>query len=246
VSNIFLIAGKEFRSYLKSPMAYIVTCIFLLATGFLFVFYLTSTSYTDTSIRGFVDPGSGLFGVSGPILMLLFAAIITMRLLAEEKKLGTWELLLTSPVRDTEVVAGKFLGSLGVMVGMLVLTLYYPIILKTMGDPDFGPILASYIGLILFGSAVLAIGIFASSLTSNQLVAAVVSGGILFALWFIGIISQTAPKGLQQVLGYISLSSHFPSFVVGIIDTRDVVYYLSITVLFLFLAVRSLESSRWN
>lgn len=247
MNKITLIASKEFRSYLKSPMAYIVTCIFLVLTGVFFIFYLTSTNYNDTSIRGFVDPLS-VFGLSGygNIFFLLFAAIITMRLLAEEKKLGTWELLLTSPVRDTEIIIGKFLGSLGILFGMLILTLYYPVLLMVLGDPDLGPIWTSYLGLFLFGSAALAVGLFASSLTSNQIVAAVVSGGILFALWFIGIIAKNMPTAIQQVLNYISLSNHFPNFVVGIIDTRDVVYYLSITALFLYMAIRSLETGRWS
>jgi len=247
VSKTLTIAGKEFRSYLKSPMAYIITSIFLVLTGAFFVFYFSSTNYNDTSLRGFVDPLS-IFGLSGygNIFVLLFAAIISMRLLSEEKKLGTWELLLTSPVRDTEVVIGKFLGSLGILVGMLVLTLYYPIMLMVLGDPDIGPMVTAYLGLFLFGSSALAIGIFASSLTSNQIVAAVVSGGIMFGLWFIGVIANTMPQAFQKILSYISLSGHFPNFVVGIIDTRDIIYYLSITVLFLFMAVRSLETNRWG
>lgn len=247
MDNIFLIAGKEFRSYLKTPMAYIVTCIFLVLSGVFFVFYLSTNGYNDTSIRGFSDP-LGLFGLPGygNIFFMLFASIITMRLLSEEKKLGTWELLLTSPVKDSDLILGKYLGSLGIFTGMLALTLYYPVILMIFGDPDTGPFWSSYLGLFLFGGASLAVGTFASSLTSNQVISAVVAGGILFGLWFLGILAQSLPTALAKVVGYISFSSHFPSFIVGIIDTRDVVYYLSIAVLFIYLGIRSLETSRWN
>ena len=172
MKNTSTIALKELRAYLTSPMAYIVTGIFLVLTGTFFTTYLASTQYNDTSIKGFLNTGS--------ILILLFAAVLTMRLIAEERKMGTWELLLTAPVRDSEVIVGKFLSSLGILVGMLILTLYYPILLEIFGDPDWGPISTSYLGLFLLGSASLAVGIFASSLTSNQIVAAVVAGGILF------------------------------------------------------------------
>ncbi|HLB28172.1 MAG TPA: ABC transporter permease, partial [Dehalococcoidales bacterium] len=157
MKNTLAIAGKEFKSYLASPMAYVVTGIFLAATGF---FFGTSPStYTETSLSGFLQ--------AGVILILLFAPLLTMRLLAEERKLGTMELLLTAPVRDSEVILGKFLGSVIILTVMLGLTLYYPLLLKIFGDPDIGPIVTGYIGLLLIGYAALAIGIFASSLTSN-------------------------------------------------------------------------------
>jgi len=238
VKNTGTIALKEIKSYLTSPMAYIVTGIFLVLTGTFFTTYLAGTAYSDTSIRGFVE--------SSQLLLLLFAAILTMRLIAEERKLGTWELLLTAPVRDTEVVLGKFLGSLAVLVTMLVLTLYYPILLEGLGDPDWGPIGTSYLGLFLLGSTALAVGIFASSLTSNQIVAAVIAGGILAALWLVGMAGGTAPEALGEVLSYLSLSYHFNDFIRGVVDTRAIIYYLSVTALFLYLAIRSLETSRWG
>jgi ABC-2 type transport system permease protein len=238
VKSIRIICGKELRSYLNSPMAYVVTAIFLALSGTFFAVYLASTSYADTSIRGFL-------GVA-QYLILLFSAVLTMRLVAEERKLGTWELLLTVPVRDVEIVVGKFLSGLVVLAGMLALTFYYPILLIVLGDPDLGPIATSYLGLFLLGAASLAAGIFASSLTSNQLVSAVVAGGLLFALWFLGVAASFAPGALGELLSYLSLSSHFPDFVRGIVDTRAVVYYVSITALFLFLAVRSTEADRWR
>ncbi len=238
MKHIGIIFCKEVRAYLTSPMAYIVTAIFLLLAGAFFTTYLATTNYLDTSIRGFLN--------AGQFLILLFAAVLTMRLIAEEKKLGTWELVLTAPVRDSEIILGKFLGSLAVLTGMLALTLYYPLLLIVFGDPDLGPIGTSYCGLFLLGCAALAVGIFTSSLTSNQIVAAVVTGGILFALWFLGRAGQLVPGALGALLSDLSLSHHFPDFIRGIVDTRAIVYYLSITALFLYLAVRSLETGRWG
>ncbi len=236
MKNTTTIALREFKSYLASPMAYVVTGIFLVLTGFFFS--ISSDTYYETSIRGFLGIGS--------ILLLLLASVLTMRLLAEERKMGTLELLLTAPVRDSEVIAGKFLGSLGMLTAMLVLTFYYPLLLMWFGDPDWGPIATGYLGLFLLGGASLAVGLFASSLTSNQLVAAVVAGGILGALWFAGAAADLLPEALGEVINYVSLSYHFPDFMRGMIDTRGIIYYLSITVLFLFLAIRSLENSRWS
>ena len=234
--NTITIALKEFKSYLASPMAYIVTGIFLALTGVFFAF--SPATYFETSIRGFQEASS--------LLLLLLASVLTMRLLAEERKLGTMELLLTAPVRDSEVILGKFLGSLGMLALMLVLTLYYPLMLIVFGDPDMGPIGTGYLGLFLLGCAALAVGIFASSLTSNQIVAAVVAGGILFALWFIGMAAGALPEALGEVIGFLSLSHYTSDFMRGIVDTRGIVYYLSIATLFLFLAIRSLENSRWS
>lgn len=236
--NVGTIARKELASYLGSPMAYVVTAVFLALSGAFFSSYLASTHYADTSIRGFLD--------AAQILILLFAAVLTMRQVAEERKLGTWELLLTVPVKDAEIVLGKFLGSLAVLCGMLVLTFYYPILLMAFGDPDLGPMATSYLGLLLLGSASLAVGIFASSLAANQIVSAVVAEGILFALWFAGAASGIAPPALGRVLSFLSLSAHLSDFVIGIVDTRAVLYYLSVTALFLFLATRSVQADRWR
>jgi ABC-2 type transport system permease protein len=234
-----LIARREFRVYLTSPMAYIVACVFLVLMGALFVWYLNDTDYSDTSIVGYLD-------IWGNLVLMLFAAVLAMRLIAEEKKLGTWELLLTAPLRDTEVVLGKFLGSLGMLVSMLILTLYFPLLLWIFGDPDVGPIVTSYLGLFLLGAASLSIGLFASSVTSNQIVAAVIAGGILAILYFIGMAGNNITGAIGDILSYISLYHHFPAFTIGIIDTQAIVYYLSITALFLFLTIRSIETSRWS
>ncbi|MFC1860235.1 ABC transporter permease [Chloroflexota bacterium] len=237
MKNTATIALKEFKSYLSSPMAYVVTGIVLALTGFLFT--TSESTYYETSIRG-------LWAFWGILLLLLLASVLTMRLLAEERKMGTLELLLTAPVRDSEVILGKFLGCLGIFAVMLVLTLYYPLLLWVFGDPDWGPIATTYLGLFLFGCTSLAVGLFASSLTSNQIVAAVVSGGILFTLWFVSMLAKFLPEDLGEIVSYFSLYHHFPDFTTGVVDTRGIIYYLSITVLFLFLAIRSLENSRWR
>ena len=236
--RIALICGKEIGTYLSSPMAYIVSAIFIALSGASFTTYLAQTSYSDTSIRGFLE--------TGQLLILLFSALLTMRLISEERKLGTWELLLTAPVREYEIVLGKFFSCLLVLAGMLILTLYFPLLLLIFGDPDIGPILTSYLGLFLLGSASVAIGIFASSLTPNQIVSAVVAGGILFGLWFLGMVGSLIPEPLGEILSYFSLSEHFPGFVRGVVDTRDLVYYLSVTAVFLVLSVRSIETERWR
>ena len=238
MSYIGVISWKELKSYLTSPMAYVVSAVFLAISGFSFVAYLAGTNYADTSLRGFVE--------AGQYLVLVFAALLTMRLVAEERRSGTWELMLTVPVTETQIVLGKFLGSLALLVGMLFLTLYYPFLLVVFGDPDVGPIVSGYLGLLLLGSAALSVGVFASSLTSSQLVSAVVAGGVLFGLWFLGPAGAYAPEGVAGLLADISLSSHFPGFARGVIDTQAVVYYLSVTALFLFLAVRSVQADRWR
>jgi ABC-2 type transport system permease protein len=238
LKKITLICSKELGTYLSSPMAYIVSAIFIALSGASFTTYLAQSSYSDTSIRGFLE--------TAQLLILLFSALLTMRLISEERKLGTWELILTAPVREYEIVLGKFFSSLIVLAGMLILTLYFPVLLVIFGDPDTGPILTSYLGLLLLGSASLAIGIFASSLTPNQIVSAVVAGGVLFGLWFLGMVGNLIPQPVGEILSYFSLSQHFTGFVRGIVDTRDVVYYLSVTAVFLFLSVRSIETERWR
>jgi len=236
--NARIICGRELGAYLSSPMAYVVTAVFMVICGASFSMYLAGTSYVDTSITGFVN--------AAQLLILLFSAVITMRLVAEERKLGTWELLLTAPVRETEIIAGKFLGCLAVLAGMLALTLYFPFLLLLYGDPDLGAIATSYLGLLLLGCASLSIGIFASTLTSNQIVSAVVAVGILCGLWFIGVAGDLATGGLKEALTYLSLSGHFADFTRGIVDTRAVVYYLGVTGLFLYCAAGSVEAGRWR
>lgn len=238
MKNTLTIGLKEFRSYLASPMAYLVIAVFLIFTGAFFTLLspFNSPTFNETSLKGFLQPAS--------IMLLLFGPLLTMRLVAEERKLGTIELLMTAPVRDSEIIFGKFLGGVGILLVMLVLTVYYPVMLYAFGDPDAGPIITGYLGLFLLGCVSLSIGTFSSSLTSNQLLAAVVGGGILVAFWFVGLGTDFLPSGLKEIVSYISLSSYSPDFMKGVLDTRAVVYYLSVAALFLFLGIRSLENSR--
>jgi ABC-2 type transport system permease protein len=169
-----------------------------------------------------------------------------MRLFAEEKKSGTIELLLTYPVRDGEVLLGKYLAALTVFVAMLALTLAYPLIVAWVTPVEWGPLATGYLGLLLQGAAFIAIGILISSLTENQIVAAVATFGTLLIFWVIAWASDSAGGNLGRVLSHLSLTEHFDSFAKGVIDTKDLIYYLNLTILALFLTLRSLESKRWR
>lgn len=233
------IASKELRTYLSSPMAYVVTALFLFMSGY-FGFAPDLFSTQLARLDGFFYFAS--------FLLVLLAPILTMRLLAEEQKLGTLELLLTAPVRDHEVVLGKFLASVGILAAMLFTTFYYPVLLLLFARPDIGPMLSGYFGLLLLGAAFLAIGVLASSLSSNQIVAAVLGFGILLAFSFAHLalgFAQNVP-GAAAVLSYVSLSANFTDFVRGVIDTKAVIYYLSFIAVALFFTVRSLETRRWR
>ncbi|MBI2918396.1 MAG: ABC transporter permease subunit [Chloroflexi bacterium] len=228
------IAKREVRTYFTSPIAYVVTAVFLVVTGYFFAADLLTRQMAN--LRGFLSPGS--------FVLLLVTPLLTMRLFAEEQKLGTLELLLTNPVRDIEVVMGKYLGSLFTLLVMLVLTLYYPLLLRMFGDPDLGPILTGYLGLFLLGSAMIAVGLLASSVTANQIVAAVLGLGILILLWVVGSVGTAGALG--SLLDYVALPRHFTDFTLGVIDTKSVVYYLSVAAAFVFLTARSLEMRRWR
>jgi ABC-2 type transport system permease protein len=234
--NLWTIAAREWKSYFGSPWAFLITAVFLVIAGYGFGF--SSITVMETTIQGFLGWGSFFLLFLGPAL--------TMRLFAEEEKLGTIELLLTSPVRDVEVVLGKYLASVGMLLVMLGLTLYYPLLLSWFGHPDWGPIASGYLGIFLLGCLFLAIGLFASSLTANQIVAFVVGSAIVLVLWFIGHTATVAGDRMGKVLGYLALSSYFPAFGRGVIDTNAIVYYLSLIAVFLFLTVRSLETRRWR
>ena len=231
------VAWKEIQVYFSSPTAYIVGLIFLVLSGFFF-----SRDLGDPFPIATMSP----FFQGAVIILILLAPALTMRLLAEEQKLGTIELLLTAPVRDWEVVLGKYLASLVFLVATVGLTGYYVILLAIFANPDPGPIYAGYLGLFLYGAASLSVGMLCSTLTSNQIVAAVVAMGILLVLFFADLASGSIGGGASTVIGEIGLKSHFDDFERGVIDTKDIVYYISVTAFFLFLSVRALESRRWR
>ena len=235
--NTFAIAWKEGKLYFTTPAAYIVGAMFLVLTGIFFVEAVT-LPFAEASVRSLVTRAS--------FLLIFLSPLLTMRLLAEEQKLGTLELLLTAPVRDWEVVIGKYIASFVVMIAMLALTSYYVLLLYWFGSPDTGPMFSAYLGLILYGAATLAIGLMASSLSGNQIVAAAVGIATLLTLSFIGQVGNIVSGVAAQVMDGLSLNAHFLDFTRGIIDTSNVVYYISITAVFLFLTVRSLETRRWR
>lgn len=234
--NTLAIAGRELQAYFVSPIAYVVTAAFLLISGYLFAAILLLSQ--EATLRY-------LFGNLTTILLFV-APLLTMRLLAEEQRSGTLELLLTSPVQDWEVVLGKWLASLGLFAGILLLTGYYPLILWRYGNPDWGPVLTGYGGVLLLGGTLLALGTLTSALTSNQIVAAVLGVGLAVLAWLIDALSQFAGPPISGVFTYLSLSTHFFDFLRGIVDTKDVVYYVSVIVVALFLATRVLETRRWR
>jgi ABC-2 type transport system permease protein len=246
---------KELRLYFASPIAYAVLTIFSLVAGWFF--YNVFAFYTLLSMQSAMNPMmardlSVTEGVLRPlfqnisVIMLLMMPILTMRLFAEEKKSGTIELLLTYPVRDGEVLLGKYLAALTVFVGMLALTLVYPALVAWATRLDWGPLLTGYLGLLLQGAAFIAVGILISSLTENQIVAAVATFGTLLIFWVIAWAADSAGGTLGRVLSHLSLTEHFDSFAKGVIDTKDLIYYLNLTILALFLTLRSLDSKRWR
>ena len=231
------IAWKEIQVYFSSPTAYIVGVMFLALSGFFFARDL-GDPFPEATLSSFFDGAT--------IILILLAPALTMRLLAEEQKLGTIELLLTSPVRDWEVVIGKYLASLAFLLATLAMTLYYTILLFVFASPDPGPIYSGYLGLALYGGAALSIGLLCSTLTSNQIVAAVVAMGILLVLFFADLASGNLGGTTSTVIQELSIKSHFDDFERGVIDTKHIVYFLSVIAFFLFLSIRALESRRWR
>ena len=234
--NAWTIARRELYAYFVSPIAYLVAAAFLLLCG---IFFIAGVArYQDATLQSMLGSLS--------IVLIFVAPILTMRLLSRERDQGTIELLLTAPVRDWEVVAGKFLASWLYYLGMIAVTALYLPVLVLYGDPDLGTIGAGYLGLVLLGAALLALGVFASSLTSNQIVAAVVGVGASVGLWLIDLLSGLLGSGARDVIAYLAPSGHYFNFIDGIVDTRDLVYYLSATFIFLFLASRVLQARRWQ
>jgi ABC-2 type transport system permease protein len=230
------IARRELGAYFVSPIAYLVTAAFLLISGYLFSVILITSQLA--SMEGL------FFNIN--VILLFIAPLLTMRLLAEEQRSGTIEVLLTAPVRDWEVVLGKFLASLGMFCVMLLLTLFYPFIIWRLGgNPDYGPIISSYIGLLLLAGAMLAIGTMASALTENQIVAAVLAFVILLVLWLIGAAGNVV-TGAAEVFQALSLPDRYNDFARGAVNLEDVVYYLSLMIGALFIATRILETRRYS
>ena len=236
MTAVYAITKRELRTYFNSPVAYIVAIVYMLLAGFFF--FSTVFIERQAEMRGY-------FGLA-PILFTFIAPAITMRLLAEEKGSGTLELLITKPIRDWEVVVGKYLGAIGMLAVIVLLTLSYAITLAALGDLDKGPVIGGYLGLLLMGGAYVAIGVMTSALTRNQIVAFILAFAISFALYLFGQIVQIVPPSLQPLLNFLAMGNHFEAIGRGVIDSRDVLYYLSVIAISLVIATVSLESRKWK
>lgn len=256
MSNILAIAHKELRSYFVSPIAYVFIGFFALLYGYFFVVSL------NFLVRVSMQAGMGMGGPqtinineymmrpllgNTAVIMLLVLPLLTMRTYAEEKRSGTVELLLSSPLTEVQIILGKFIGAMTLFTVMLGVTLIHVAILFWYGEPELGPILSGYLGLWLMGGAFISVGLLVSSLTKNQMVAGMGTFGILLLFWVISWVGDpSSGSTMTQVLGYLSILDHFEDFSKGVIDTKHLTYYVSFIVFGLFLTVRSVDSERWR
>jgi len=245
MSPMMIIAKREFRSYFDSPIAYIVICLSFFALGLMFFFLNGGFWQLD---RASV---SRLFESAPMGLSFLVVPVVTMRLLAEERRSGTLEMLITLPVKDSDVVLGKYLGALGLVLVLVLSTLAYPIVMFkfpwNLGPLDGGPVASGYFGMVLFSCAAVAIGLLISALTESQAVAFFITFFVLGALWLFGDLASKASEypALAALLNYVSFQSRLSNFWRGLVDSRDVVFFLSVTALSLMVAFRALERRKW-
>ena len=256
--NVRTILSKELRSFYTTPIAYVVTIIFTSITAFFFNIHFQRFQDFLLRMRFRRQMAAGInlndhvlvwtLSTVG-IILLFMVPIVTMRLLAEEKKSKSFELLMTTPIRTAEIIAGKYMAAMVMLSVMLGLTLLGPVLLNTMqpGCIEWGPVVTGYLGLFLLVAAFAAIGIASSSFTENQIVAAMVTFGILLVLWVIEGAAMSIPnEKVKGVVSYLSILSHLRGFVKGVIEVKDVAYYLSVVFLGTFLAHRIVESQRWR
>lgn len=257
--NIFVIAERDFKSFFISPIAYVVLTIFILLSGFFFSLILGNMVEMSTmralqsaqtgQLPGAVDmPGEvsrAFLGVVSSIMLFLFP-MITMALFSEEKKRGTIELLLTAPITDLQVVLGKFVAASAFYAVLLLTTVVNIGVLYIYSSPASAPILTAYLGLLLYGFAVIALGMFISTLTENQIVAAVLSFATILMFSVIDAVSRGVGESVRAVLSYLSLVGHLNDFLMGIVSTSHIIFYLSLILIGLFLTYRSLDSMRWR
>jgi ABC-2 type transport system permease protein len=234
--NILPIFRREIFAYFYSPMAYIVITVFLVITGWFFTSEMFLSN--ESSLRS-------VFGII-PFVFIFFIPAITMRLLSEERKSGTIELLFTMPISDIEIVLGKYFAGLGLLAVALLFTLPYALSIVALGEPDIGMLITGYLGLVLMGASYIAIGVFSSTVSKNQVIAFIIAFIIIFTLWLINKFLMLIPPPLVPLLQYLSIDYHYENIGRGVIDSRDVVYYLSLIVFMLSLAKISLESRKWS
>src|SRR5262245_50604139 len=257
--NILAIIERELRAYFTSPVAYVVLTIFAFLSGLFFYTILSQiTQYAMMQAMQGAQFGRGPTPIDVPgivsrqflqtmsVILLFMIPMITMALFSEEKKRGTIELLLTAPITDLQVVLGKFLAAVSFFLILLLTTWIPTAILYIYGSPATGPILSAYLGLFLYGVALLAVGLFISTLTENQIVSAVLSFGTIMVLWLVDVVAQRAEAPTKDVLTYLSVLSHLDDFMKGVLSTSHVIFYLSMMVFALFLTYRSIVSRRWR
>jgi ABC-2 type transport system permease protein len=256
MNTLWPIAIKEIKSYFKSPIAYVLIAVFLIINGYLYYSIVSIASIE--SVRMVRLQGAAIqFNINETVLrptfhnmsvvLLLIAPILTMRQFSEEKKMRTFELLITSPVRIIEIVLGKYIGVLTIYLIMLGLTVYMPILLSIFGEFNWGGVLSGYLALVLLGAVFISIGLLASSMTENQVIAALASFCILLVIWLLGW-AAAAVQGSAWggILSYLSILEHFEGLVKGLVESRTIVYFLSLIAFSLFLTHRVVESQRWK
>jgi ABC-2 type transport system permease protein len=254
MSNVLAIASKELKSYFASPIAYTVMGFFALTFGYFF--YALLLFFDRQSLQAAGRGGAPTVNVNeqlirpvflnATVIFLFVLPLITMRTYSEEKRSGTIELLLTSPLSDMQIILGKFLGAMGLYAAMLAITLVHIGLLFVFGNPEWRPIATTYLGLLLMGGCFMSVGLFISSLTKNQIVASAITFGVFLMLWVINWIASFMGPTAQQVLNYLSITDHLDDFTKGILDTKHLVYYISFITFGLFLTARSVDTERWR
>ncbi len=255
--NALTIAGKEIQGYFVQPVAYVVMSVFLLLGGWFFFALLRRFNMVLQMYSAMQNPGAlERFNLNQMVLepllhnlaivLVILVPAITMRAFAEERRTGTYELLLTVPVRTGEIVAGKFIGASVFMLIMIALAGIFPMVLIMFGNPEVGVMASGYLGLVLLSISFVAVGLFTSSITQNQIIAAITCFGALLLMYVISWPAETGGSDFGGLLRYLSLPDHFAELVRGIIDTKDLVYFLSLMLVALFLTQRSVESARWR
>jgi ABC-2 type transport system permease protein len=243
MSALLTIAKREFRAYFDSPLAYVVICLSFVGLGLLFFMYGGGFWQVDRATM------EGLFRYVPAGLSILVVPVITMRLMAEERRSGTLEMLITLPVRDSDVILGKYLGALGLVLTVVLASLVYPIAMFqwpwNLGPLDMGPVLSGYVGLVLYSAAAVAVGLLVSSLAESQAIAFFITFFVLGGFWFSGSLADQTSGLTATIVDYVSFQSRMSGFMRGLIDTRDVVFFLSITVLCLMISFRALERRKW-
>lgn len=238
MNKTLVICKREFLSYFNSPVAYIVISLFLITVSTMFFVLGAFFLRGEATLRSFF--------VYAHICFLFLAPALTMKMIAEEKRQGTFEILMTLPVREVEIIFGKFLAALGVLVVALLLTLPYPISISRLGALDWGPVIGGYLGLTLLGGTYIAIGILASSWTDHQVVSFVSALIISFALYIMELSMNFMPDWAVTTLSNLSIQRHFYNIARGVVDTRDILYFLSIILFALIWATRSIEARKWK